>query len=174
MKMEFCSFQAHLLFICRIVQSTCGSPHQPLSLHLFLFFVSETSAHFLDCRHFAASGTSPRFFCSRLHQIASFCISREVGLKLWVSSKCLHPLRMHNEPELTKKKASRLLLYGSHLLLHILISILLLVGDGLMLQNANLYNQIQTMVNMNCDVVEVGFYPLQKWRFLQYFFHENL
>ncbi|PAV91389.1 hypothetical protein WR25_04454 [Diploscapter pachys] len=62
--------------------------------------------------------------------------------------------RMHNEPELTKKKASRLLLYGSHLLLHILISILLLVGDGFILQNANLYNQIQTMVSMNCDVVE--------------------
>uniref|UniRef100_A0A1I7WEZ7 G_PROTEIN_RECEP_F1_2 domain-containing protein n=1 Tax=Heterorhabditis bacteriophora TaxID=37862 RepID=A0A1I7WEZ7_HETBA len=83
--------------------------------------------------------------------IIVFCSYCAVTYKM---KKIAHSERMHNEPEVTKKKMLKFLVFGGHIALYILISILILIGAGIILHNVWLYNQIRNLMKEKCDVVE--------------------
>ncbi|CAJ0600601.1 unnamed protein product [Cylicocyclus nassatus] len=61
--------------------------------------------------------------------------------------------KMHNEPEITKKKMFKFFYFGGHLSLYALISTLILIGACIILHNVWLYNTIRSSIQQNCDVV---------------------
>ncbi|CAI4223853.1 unnamed protein product [Auanema sp. JU1783] len=72
----------------------------------------------------------------------------------WKMRKIAFSEKMHNEPEITKKKLYKFLGYGSHIFLHLLISVLIVVGAGLILRNSSLYSNIRKHIQEDCDVLE--------------------
>ncbi|VDO99125.1 unnamed protein product [Heligmosomoides polygyrus] len=61
--------------------------------------------------------------------------------------------KMHNEPEVTRKKMYRFFYFGAHLALYVLVSTLVLIGACIILHNVWLYNTIRNTMREECDVV---------------------
>ncbi|KAK6010923.1 hypothetical protein OSTOST_24006, partial [Ostertagia ostertagi] len=61
--------------------------------------------------------------------------------------------KMHNEPEVTKKKMYRFFYFGGHLGLYVIVSTLVLTGAAIILHNVYLYNKIRNSMRKDCDIV---------------------
>ncbi|KHJ89538.1 hypothetical protein OESDEN_10634, partial [Oesophagostomum dentatum] len=79
----------------------------------------------------------PGCYCAVLYKLKSIAYSE----------------KMHNEPEITKKKMYKFFYYGAHLGLYALISALILVGACIILHNVWLYNTIRGSMQHDCDIV---------------------
>ncbi|KAK6750430.1 hypothetical protein RB195_002420 [Necator americanus] len=79
----------------------------------------------------------PGCYCAVLYKLKSIAYSE----------------KMHNEPEITKKKMYKFFYFGAHLGLYALISALILVGAAIILHNVWLYNTIRSSMHKDCDVV---------------------
>ncbi|VDO30557.1 unnamed protein product [Haemonchus placei] len=61
--------------------------------------------------------------------------------------------KMHNEPEVTKKKMYRFFYFGGHLGLYVIVSTLVITGAAIILHNVYLYHKIRSSMRKDCDIV---------------------
>ncbi|CAD6196141.1 unnamed protein product [Caenorhabditis auriculariae] len=62
--------------------------------------------------------------------------------------------RMHNEPNVTRRKLFKFLGYGGHVALYLFITALVLSGAIIIAHNLFIYNNVRAMVQRNCDVLD--------------------
>ncbi|CAB3409843.1 unnamed protein product [Caenorhabditis bovis] len=65
-----------------------------------------------------------------------------------------HSEKMHNEPEITRKRMYKFFRFGGHLALFALIVSLILAGAIYTMINASEYHQIHRMLSLDCDVLD--------------------
>ncbi|WKY06859.1 hypothetical protein Q1695_006777 [Nippostrongylus brasiliensis] len=75
------------------------------------------------------------------------------GFVLYKLKTIAYREKMHNEPEVTRKKIFRFFYFGAHLALYVIVSTLMLVGAALILHNVWLYNRFRNQMRNDCDIV---------------------
>ena len=73
----------------------------------------------------------------------------------YCNQKQFPQFRMHNEPEVTKKKFFKFRGYGGHSFLYMFIVSLIIAAAAVLLGEANTYHKIRHLMQKDCDVVEV-------------------
>lgn len=86
--------------------------------------------------------------------VSVFTVLSSYGIVVAKMAQIAHSEKMHNEPEITRKRMHKFFKFGGHLALYTLIVSLIFVGSLFILHNAEDYHQINRMISINCDVYD--------------------